>query len=206
MNDTGPESYLGVSVRAEGKKYTRESVTRTSRISINVHFFLSFFLFRRSSSCERPRSLRTRFAWSRRSGNGRRKKERRGGRNFDRKPRSSANNCGAKIRGRAKATGCSLVRMRRRIVLRCLGLFPMLEAAEAISDANTYDCINRLSALRSDVKSRFDHDGDCQENSKRGLKPRYNLLLTRERRVLYQSLSLQISACVERYPNSNSAK
>lgn len=42
MNDTGPESYLSVSVRAEGKKYTRESVTRTSRISINAHFFLSF--------------------------------------------------------------------------------------------------------------------------------------------------------------------
>lgn len=50
MNDTGPESYLGVSVRAEGKKYTRESVTRTSRISINVHFFLSFFFADRAAA------------------------------------------------------------------------------------------------------------------------------------------------------------
>lgn len=50
MNDTGPERYLGVSVRAEGKKYTRESVTRTSRISINVHFFLSFFFADRAAA------------------------------------------------------------------------------------------------------------------------------------------------------------
>jgi len=61
--------------------------------------------------------LKTRFAWSRRSENERRKKRRRGENNFDRKPQSSANNCGAKIMGKRKQP---LVRMRRWIVLGLL--------------------------------------------------------------------------------------
>jgi len=92
------------------KKYKRESVTRTSRISITILFF---HLFRRSSSSESPQSSRTRFAWSRRSGNGRRKKRRRGESNSGKKLRSLANNCEAKITGERKLLTRSLERKNK---------------------------------------------------------------------------------------------
>lgn len=160
----GPESYFSVS-RAE-KMHARERNPNELcfvRAPINAFLIILLSFSYRSSSYERLRNLKTRFAWSRKSENERRRKRRRGGSNSGRKLLSSA------IIKQRRNTRKQQQPAPRVVVRNCeeespfrsFGLYPlMLEAASSrdIDIVGERDSIKNLSALGSDVKSRLARD------------------------------------------------